>query len=80
MGYMLGSQIELDQKDIDIIVMKYHIPNHYMCRVPNSVEYMSNSKDKEIVISVAHLEVGLSFPLNSFFIWFIKNFWIQSGL
>lgn len=30
MEYMFRFETELDQKDVDRIVRKYHIPDHYM--------------------------------------------------
>lgn len=67
-SYMFGSQNELDHKVVDQLVKRYNIPNFYMCQTPKSGDYMSSSKDKEIGILIAHLEVGLRFPLYFFFI------------
>lgn len=74
---MFGCQTELNQSDVDNIAKKFHIPSHYMYRALKSSEYISDQKDREIAISVAHLEAELRFPLHPFFIQFIKNFWIQ---
>lgn len=76
-GHMFGSQSESDQRNVDKIVTKYNILNHYICQTPKSSEYMSNQRDKEIAIYMAYLKAKLRFPLHQFFIWFIKNFQIQ---
>lgn len=57
-GYMFGSPSELSLRDVDKIVLKYKIPNQYLCQALVKGEYMSDQEDREITIPIVHLEAS----------------------
>lgn len=53
------------------IIMQYHIPPNFVCRVPNSAEFISISGPLEGVFYKEAFRAGLKIPLLYFIVWLL---------